>query len=143
MYLLDVNCLVALGWPNHVHHDTMRRWFSTRGSVDWATSGVVQAGFIRVSMNTRITGTDITFPQARNLLAQLLFIGTHTFLTELPTPNEWPDWLAIRVQGYRQITDALLLACADANEAALATLDGRTADLVDSDHRNLVHTISL
>ena len=28
--LLDVNVLVALAWPNHVHHTQAHRWFSAR-----------------------------------------------------------------------------------------------------------------
>ena len=28
--LLDVDVLVALAWPNHVHHDPARAWFKDR-----------------------------------------------------------------------------------------------------------------
>jgi predicted nucleic acid-binding protein len=27
MTLLDVNVLIALAWPNHVHHDLAQTWF--------------------------------------------------------------------------------------------------------------------
>ncbi|MGI9022281.1 MAG: type II toxin-antitoxin system VapC family toxin, partial [Acidimicrobiales bacterium] len=47
--LLDVNVLIALAWPNHVHHDRARSWFSGPGSSGWATRPLPQHGFVRVS----------------------------------------------------------------------------------------------
>lgn len=33
--LLDVNVLVALAWPNHVHHEAVQAWFTeTRPSLN-------------------------------------------------------------------------------------------------------------
>ena len=34
--LLDVNLLVALAWPNHVHHQAAHRWFARRARHGWA-----------------------------------------------------------------------------------------------------------
>lgn len=33
--LLDVNVLVALAWPNHVHHVSARRWFAAEAAQGW------------------------------------------------------------------------------------------------------------
>jgi predicted nucleic acid-binding protein len=49
--LLDVNLLVALAWPNHVHHRQALAWFLDNQPLGWATCSVTQSGFIRVSSN--------------------------------------------------------------------------------------------
>lgn len=46
---LDVNLLVALAWPNRVHHAVAHAWFRRNQSNGWATCPVSQAGFVRVS----------------------------------------------------------------------------------------------
>lgn len=35
--LLDVNLLVALAWPNHIHHARALKWFRTIREQGWAT----------------------------------------------------------------------------------------------------------
>jgi predicted nucleic acid-binding protein len=32
--LLDVNVLIALAWPNHVHHGIARNWFRKQRDID-------------------------------------------------------------------------------------------------------------
>ena len=49
--LLDVNLLISLAWPNHVHHASALAWFGARDGQPWATSPVTEAGFVRVSSN--------------------------------------------------------------------------------------------
>ncbi|MDQ6760191.1 MAG: VapC toxin family PIN domain ribonuclease, partial [Acidobacteriota bacterium] len=36
-WLLDVNALIALIDPLHVHHDSMHQWFDSRHPREWAT----------------------------------------------------------------------------------------------------------
>jgi hypothetical protein len=38
--LLDVNVLIALGWPDHVHHAAARHWFGQSCSNGWATTPI-------------------------------------------------------------------------------------------------------
>ena len=52
--LLDVNVLVALAWPTHVHHHRAVAWFSAHMPAAWATAPITQAGFIRVSSNRNV-----------------------------------------------------------------------------------------
>jgi predicted nucleic acid-binding protein len=47
-WLLDVNALLALIDPVHVHHDSMHRWFETRNPQNWATCPLVENGPVRV-----------------------------------------------------------------------------------------------
>ena len=141
MFLLDVNCLVALGWPNHVHHQRMRRWFRDAGAKRWATTVGVQTGFIRVSMNALVTGNTVTFPTARSVLSRLLTYGEHRTVTRVSAPTEWPDWIGPRLQGYRQVSDALLIATAVTAGIRLATLDEALLDLTDAAHRGSVFSL--
>ena len=48
--LPDVNVLIALAWPNHVHHDAARSWFAESRATGWATCPVTEAGFVRVGL---------------------------------------------------------------------------------------------
>ena len=49
--LLDVNVLVALFDPDHVHHDIAHDWFSDEGHAGWATCPLTENGFVRVVAN--------------------------------------------------------------------------------------------
>ena len=42
--LPDVNTLIALAWPNHVHHDAARSWFVANRAAGWATCALTEAG---------------------------------------------------------------------------------------------------
>ena len=42
VHLLDVNVLIALGWPNNKHHDSARRWFASIAAGGWATCPLTQ-----------------------------------------------------------------------------------------------------
>jgi toxin-antitoxin system PIN domain toxin len=141
VYLLDVNTLVALAWPNHVHHGRARKWFRKVGCKDWATTPASQAGFVRVSMNRAVTGTDTSFAAAVTLLERLVQVGTHTLVDSTTSPFEWPEWLTLRIQGHRQVTDAALLVCALDSGRKLATLDERLTDLTGEENRTVVELI--
>jgi uncharacterized protein len=122
--LLDVNLLISLAWPNHVHHTPARAWFAARGREPWATTPVTESGFVRVSSNRSAIPTAVTPGEARSLLSQIRDVGGHVFLpddVELVIGSE--DVLAERIVGYRQVTDAHLLALARRHGARLATLD--------------------
>ena len=46
--LLDVNVLVALFDPDHVHHQLAHDWFAETRASGWATCAVTEIGFVRV-----------------------------------------------------------------------------------------------
>ena len=48
-YLLDVNVLLALCDPMHVHHEAAHRWFAEKGSQAWATCPITENGFVRIA----------------------------------------------------------------------------------------------
>jgi uncharacterized protein len=122
--LLDVNLLISLAWPNHLHHAAARAWFAGRGGQPWATTPVTEAGFVRVSSNAAAIPTAVTPGEARSLLSQIRGVEGHVSFpddVELVTGNE--PALTGRLVGHRQVTDAHLLALARRHGARLATLD--------------------
>ncbi|MDO9124550.1 MAG: VapC toxin family PIN domain ribonuclease, partial [Deltaproteobacteria bacterium] len=48
-YLLDVNLLLALSDPMHIHHELAHRWFAEKGHQAWATCPLTENGFIRIA----------------------------------------------------------------------------------------------
>jgi toxin-antitoxin system PIN domain toxin len=124
--LLDVNALVALAWDSHVHHASIRAWFTAHGRSGWATCPVSESGFVRVSSNPKVLPSPIGVAAARDVLAALRTAGTHRFLTDdvSPTDADVPD-----VAGHRQVTDAHLLTLARRSGVQLVTFDSGLATL--------------
>ena len=108
----DVNTLIAAAWPNHIHHSRARAWFERETARGWATCPLVQSGFLRISMNTHVVGRDLAFADAVDILARYTADPGHVLWEAEPPPAAWPAWLRARVQGYRQVTDATLIATA-------------------------------
>ncbi|MBZ5576590.1 MAG: PIN domain-containing protein [Acidobacteriia bacterium] len=127
-YLLDVNLLVALAWPSHVHHREAQQWFARKGKSGFRTCPLTQAGFVRISSNPKFSPEAVSPADAAQLLAEI---------TGLPEHGFWPDDLTFEqamgriphLAGHRQVTDAYLAALATAHGGILATLDRGAATL--------------
>ena len=139
--LLDVNVLIALAWPNHVHHAAAKAWFEERRQHGWATCPLTEAGFVRVSCNPLVVGHTITPLDAIAVLDRLTRVGSHTFWPLDRSITCLPDSIGARLQGYRQITDAVLMAAAMQRNGQLATLDGGMEGLVADDERRFLCVI--
>jgi toxin-antitoxin system PIN domain toxin len=138
MDLLDVNLLVSLAWPNHVHHGQALAWFGGRAGRPWATTPITEAGFVRVSSNVAAIPAAVTPTEAVALLEQMRDVPGHRFLEDdvpLVLGGHLP---AERVATYRQVTDAHLLALARRHGARLATFDRGVSTLAGRDARDLV-----
>ncbi len=131
--LLDINVLVALAWPNHVHHDRAHAWFTNVRA--WATCPVTQSGFVRVSSNRNAIPDARTPAEAIRLLAEMVALKNHRF---------WEDSVSIaraghgafgRLVSYRQITDAHLVELAMTHEGHVATFDRGLQELVPPEIR--------
>ena len=46
--LLDVNVLIALFTPTHVHHQAAHDWFDEHHRAGWATCPLVETGFLGI-----------------------------------------------------------------------------------------------
>lgn len=120
--LLDVNVLIALTWPNHVHHASARRWFEASSAAGWATTPVTELGFVRVSSNKNVI-PDATTPGAT--------LGVLRKLCNLPGHEFWPDDTRLvdppfsldRLGTHRQLTDVHLAALAARRKGKLVTFD--------------------
>ena len=134
--LLDVNVLIALAWPNHVHHHAARAWFSRQAPHGWATCPFTEAGFVRVSCNHSVVGRVVTPLDAIDVLESLARLGAHAFWPVDQPVMQLPVSVSSRLQGYRQITDAILLMTAMQRGGQLATLDSGMEGLLSEDDRS-------
>ena len=133
--LVDLNILTALLWPAHEHHDAAHRWFNARGNGRWATCALTQLGFVRITSNPAFSRDALSPTEAAALLAENLTHPHHEFWTDSLQVPAAIKGMKAGLQGYRQLTDAYLLALAHRRKGVLATFDrglrvlaGDTAD---------------
>jgi uncharacterized protein len=127
-YLLDVNLLIALAWPTHVHYHVAQKWFARKRSSGFRTCPLTQIGFVRISSNPKFTPDAVSPHEALTLLERI---------TNLPEHKFWPADLALSeatskldpILGHRQVTAAYLLSLALSRRGTLATLDRGTLAL--------------
>lgn len=121
--LLDVNVLVALFDPSHLHHEAAHSWFSLNRSHRWATCALTENSLVRVLSNPAYPGRRTTVEDAASRLRTFCSSREHVF---------WADSISVRdrarfhwnhVQGHRQLTDVYLLALSVSSEGRLATFD--------------------
>lgn len=136
--LLDVNVLVALAWSTHVHHHRAVGWFSDRAPAPWATTPVTQAGFIRVSSNRKVLPDARSPGEAAAVLRAITDLGGHRFWSDDLDLARAPEVAFERLRGYRQVTDAHLLALAVRHQGALVTFDAAVGELADRSDRVIV-----
>lgn len=122
--LLDVNVLVALFDPDHVHHDAAHAWFSPNRRLGWATCPITENGLIRALSNTAYSGAHETAAAIGRRLETFCLSGDHSF---------WADQLSLRDEQrfslsavtHGQLTDVYLLGLATERGGRLATFDRR------------------
>ena len=137
--LLDVNVLIALAWPNHIHHHAVRSWFLEWKTVNgWASCPLSEAGFVRVCCDPLAVKRAVTPYEAISVLQQLRGSGSHSFWPLKHSMVDLEPGLVDRMQGYRQVTDALLLSVALRQGGCLATLDSGLAQLRPPDEPSAV-----
>jgi len=139
--LLDVNVLIALTWPNHVHHDAAKSWFTEVRTNGWATCPLTEAGFVRVSCNPSAVKQATTPADAIRLLEKLGELESHSFWPMDRSIADLPPGILRRIQGYRQISDAVLLALAIQHGGQLATFDSGFSSLLAREELSAVHII--
>lgn len=122
-YLLDVNVLIALAWPEHRQHLLGRAWFAKNSAKGWATCPLVQSGFVRIVSNPAFSSSSVSVRQAVESLTVSLRDRAHQFWPDSISLPDAMQFLKERVQGHHQITDAYLVALAIHNRGKLATLD--------------------
>lgn len=128
--LLDVDLLVALAWPSHVHHRRALSWFGSGPPDGFATCPVTQSGFVRVSSNRRVFPDAVRPGAALDLLREIVSLDGHSFWDDATDFSASPFLATDRIHGHAQVTDAHLLAIALAHGGRLATFDRSLRELV-------------
>jgi toxin-antitoxin system PIN domain toxin len=121
--LLDVNVLLALAWPTHIHHLAAHRWFAENHGVGWATCPLTQLGFLRLSMQPAVVKIPVLFGDVMEALAQMTANGEHRFWPLETGLADVRDEIRARIVGHHQLNDAFLLDLAIRNQGRLATFD--------------------
>jgi toxin-antitoxin system PIN domain toxin len=121
--LLDVNVLVALFDPDHVHHEPAHHWFAEHRARGWATCPLTENGLLRVLGNPAYSKSAAQVVPLLEHLRAFCSSGGHRF---------WPDDVSLRdadlfapgaAPGHRQLTDIYLLGLAVKRGGCLATFD--------------------
>ena len=121
--LLDVNVLVALFDPDHVHHDTAHDWFSESRGEGWATCPVTENGVVRILSNLKYSS--IAEPSSRVVerLRRVCSSAHHVFWADDVSLRDVSHFVAAAPTSHRQLTDVYLLGLAKAHGGRLATFD--------------------
>lgn len=121
--LLDVNVLVALFFPDHIHHDVAHDWFADHRHEGWATCPLTENGLIRVACQQP---SDEVLVRPADVVA-----GLARFCRD-KAHRSWPDSVSLAdatlfapqfIGGHRQVTDVYLLGLARKQGGRLATFD--------------------
>jgi hypothetical protein len=124
-FLPDVNVLIALIDPTHIHHDTAHRWFALEGAEGWATCPLTENGVVRIVGHPNYPNTPGAPSIVADILGQFCRHVRHAF---------WPDHISLldttrlllkNLLGHKQVTDSYLVALAVAHGGKLVTLDKR------------------
>ncbi len=117
-YLLDANALIALSFPDHVHHRPIRAWLAAHPN--FAVCPITEGALVRFIVRSNPNGSGVALATLEILARQ----GGYEF---------WPDDISYRsanlarVAGHQQVTDAYLVASATASGGKLATFDAALA----------------
>jgi toxin-antitoxin system PIN domain toxin len=137
-FLPDVNVLIALIDPAHVHHDAAHVWFSHEGRRAWATCPLTENGVLRVVGHPRYPNSQGTPAAVALLMRRLCALPGHVFWADDISLLDGTRLNPARILSSGQVTDSYLLALALAHRGKLATFDRRLViDAVSNGARGL------
>ncbi|MFN7899698.1 MAG: TA system VapC family ribonuclease toxin [Synechococcaceae cyanobacterium] len=123
--LLDVNVLIALIDPRHIHHDAAHRWFADRAPADWASCALTQNAVLRIVGHPRYPNSPGGPAKVSPVLRRLIAHPGHVFWPEAPSLLALPHVDPAGLIDPGQVTDTYLLALAVHHGGRLASLDQR------------------
>ncbi|HMT06717.1 MAG TPA: hypothetical protein PKA82_01850 [Pyrinomonadaceae bacterium] len=138
--LLDINVLIALHDPDHIHNERALEWWASNGSDGWASCPISENGFVRITSSLRYHDSfSFSVGDCIEMLNAFKLGSNHEF---------WPDDVSLcddlvfiqdSIHGPRQLTDLYLLAIASRNGGRLVTFDQgiSIASVVDAVDNNL------
>jgi hypothetical protein len=122
-YLLDVNLLLSLTDPMHIHHHSAHRWFADKGLKSWATCPLTENGFIRIASHPNYPNRPGDVTAVLDIFRRLCEVPGHRFWSEDISILQLLEPDAIITHAH--ITDVYLLGLAVHKKGKLATLDQR------------------
>jgi toxin-antitoxin system PIN domain toxin len=141
--LLDVNLLVALFDPDHLHHDLAHDWFADARAAGWATCPITENGFLRVLSNPAYGASSTRVAELVTRLHAFRRSGQHEFWEDTVSLTDSRVFQPTLLRGHRQLTDIYLLGLALKRRGRLATFDRTIAlSAVKGATRDLLHVIS-
>src|SRR6266536_9235 len=120
--LLDVNVLVSLFDPDHVHHEIAHDWFSQNGQERWATCPLTENGFLRTA-NAARSADLVPLPELIDHLQRFRWSGGHEFWPDDATLLDADLFNRQQIRGRRQLTDVYLLGLAMKRRGRFVTFD--------------------
>jgi hypothetical protein len=122
-YLLDVNLLLALSDPMHVHHEAAHRWFGEVGRSAWATCPLTENAYLRIASHPSYPNRPGDAAVVLESLRRFCALPEHTF---------WPEDVSLldlvlpgATLSHSQVTDVYLLGLAVSKGGKLVTFDRR------------------
>src|SRR5579859_1761967 len=113
--LLDVNVLVALFDPAHLHHEPAHLWFGRNRKLGWATCPITQSGFLRVLSNPAYPTAEATVADLTDRLRSFCQSADHHFWSDSVALTDDSLFRPQVVLGHQKVTDAYLLGLATRN----------------------------
>jgi toxin-antitoxin system PIN domain toxin len=120
---LDVNLLVALFDPDHIHHDLAHDWFADHRGNGWATCPVTENGFVRILSHPQYNAAVQRPSELVERLRAFCRSGHHHFWPDAVSLSDGTLFNAALMRGHRQVTDVYLLGLAAKMRGRLATFD--------------------
>jgi len=124
-YLPDVNVLIALIDPTHVHHHAVQAWFAADSMYSWATCPITENGVLRIASHPNYPNSQGSPAAVASVLRKLrdrpgyaFWAGDISLLVDRHIGTS-------RLLTHKQVTDSYLLALAAAHGSKLATRDRR------------------
>ena len=121
--LLDVNVLVALFDPDHIHHEPAHEWLAAFRTEGWATCPLTENGLVRILSSAAYRSEPVPAARIVERLSAFRSSGHHSF---------WPDEISLcdparfaagLPVASRQLTDIYLLGLAVSRHGRLVTFD--------------------
>lgn len=137
--LFDVNVLIALFQPDHVHHERAHVWWALNKKNGWATCPITENGFVRILSQPKYPLPQ-TVPSAMKLLQLAQRDTNHEFWGDTISILDASHFSSTAFTNHGQVTDSYLLALAIEHGGRLVTLDGdiRTTTIELFTERNLI-----
>ncbi len=134
--LLDINVIIALLDPHHLHHLIAQNWFSVRTG-KWATCPLTQNGFVRIVAQASYPGR-MSPSEAIEMLRDFVSHEDHEFWADSISFLDPEHFDHRRPVASKHVTDLYLLALARSRGGTFVSFDRRVvADIVPDGQRHL------